>query len=257
MDLADYYRRQFAWRSWGLAFEALPELRGKTVLDLGCGVGDQAAELVARGARVIGLDISEEVLEAARSRQLAGAEFRRADLRAALDLDTEVDGIWSSFAAAYFPDLATVLVQWIQPLHSGGWIALTEIDDFFGHEPLEARTHELLEAYAREALAAGRYDFRMGGKLRANLERCGLRVTRELTLPDLELAFDGPALPEVLAAWRARLEGMTLLRQSCAAEFARVRDEFLGCLARADHRARATVRCCIAVAAPSVKTGSL
>jgi SAM-dependent methyltransferase len=46
--------------------------RGKTVIDFGCGYGDQTIELAKRGAKlVIGLDIREEVLDVAR-RKAAG-----------------------------------------------------------------------------------------------------------------------------------------------------------------------------------------
>jgi ubiquinone/menaquinone biosynthesis C-methylase UbiE len=69
------------WRAWSTIFDALPPLRGQTVLDLGCGVGDQAAELVARGARVIGVDMNDELLRTARSRRLENSEFRKGDLR--------------------------------------------------------------------------------------------------------------------------------------------------------------------------------
>jgi len=47
MNLAEEYRRQFEWRSWPDLVAALPPLDGATVLDLGCGVGDQAALLEA------------------------------------------------------------------------------------------------------------------------------------------------------------------------------------------------------------------
>jgi SAM-dependent methyltransferase len=227
-------------------FEALPPLQGKTVLDLGCGVGDLAAEMVGRGARVIGVDLNEELLAAARGRGLAGAEFRKADLREPLDLEVGIDGLWGGFVAAYFPDLPAALSRWAAHLRPGGWVALTEIDDFFGHKPLAERTRELFDGYAREALAAGRYDFHMGRKLRGHLERAGFTVTKELTLADRELSFDGPADPEVVEAWRVRLEGMTLLRDFCGPDFEALRDDLLGCLARADHRSRATVRFCLA-----------
>ena len=52
MGLVNEYRRQLNWRDWDAVFSALPPLAGLAVLDLGCGVGDQAAELVARGVRV-------------------------------------------------------------------------------------------------------------------------------------------------------------------------------------------------------------
>jgi len=242
MNLSDYYRRQLGWRDWPRVFEALPPLRGKTVLDLGCGVGDLAAELVGRGARVIGFDLNEELLAAARGRGLAGAEFRKADIREPLDLEVEADGLWGGFVAAYFPDLPAALSRWAAHLRPGGWVALVEIDDFFGHEPLRERTRGLFDGYAREALAAERYDFHMGRKLRRHLESAGFMVTKKLTLADRELSFAGPADPEVVDAWRERLDGMALLRDFCGADFESLRDDFLGCLARPDHRSRATVR---------------
>lgn len=248
-DLASEYRNQFAWRDWPGVLAALPELEGATVLDLGCGVGDQAAELAARGARVIGFDANAELIEAARARAIPGAEFRTGDLRALPDPGVVADGLWCGFAAAYFPDLSEVLAAWARRLRPGGWIALTEIDDMFGHEPLGERARALLAEYAREALAAKRYDFDMGRKLRAHAERAGFRVSVELALQDLELAFAGPALPEVIAAWRARLERMRLLRDRCGPDFDALRDEFLACLARPDHRSTAQVRCCIAARA--------
>src|SRR5688572_23976102 len=81
MTLADEYRNQFGWRRWARILDELPAMDGKLVLDLGCGVGDLAAALVARGARVIGFDTNETLLEAARARGISGAEFRNADLR--------------------------------------------------------------------------------------------------------------------------------------------------------------------------------
>jgi|GEM_PF-2388771 trans-aconitate methyltransferase len=48
MSLLDHYRNQRAWRAFDLALDALPSLDGARILDLGCGVGDQVALLVAR-----------------------------------------------------------------------------------------------------------------------------------------------------------------------------------------------------------------
>jgi len=250
MSLVDEYRRQLAWRRWSEILDALPPLEGRTVLDLGCGVGDLAAELAARGARVVGIDGNEELLAHARSRRIRGTEFRTGDLRALHELDAPVDGIWSSFAAAYIPDLPPALAAWARSLKPDGFIALTEIDDLFGHEPMGERTKGLLERYVDDALAAGRYDFRMGRKLGCHLESCGFAVLKTMTVPDSELSFDGPAAADVLDAWALRFERMGLLRDACGSEFEAVRTEFLGCLARADHVSTAKVRCCIARRAP-------
>lgn len=50
------------------AFWLLGDVRGKTVLDFGCGAGENIVPLVERGARVIGIDISPELIELARQR---------------------------------------------------------------------------------------------------------------------------------------------------------------------------------------------
>lgn len=39
------------------------DLRGKTVLDIGCGVGDASVYFALRGAKVIGIDISPEIIK--------------------------------------------------------------------------------------------------------------------------------------------------------------------------------------------------
>src|SRR6185436_7756102 len=147
------------------------------------------------------------------------------------ELGLEADGLWCSFVPAYFPEFGPALASWARCLRPGGWIALTEIDDLFAHEPLEERSRELLESCVREALETGRYDFRMGRRLGEHLERAGLHVTRALKLADQEFSFIGPARPEVLEAWRNRFERLQLLRELSGPDFARLRDDFLACLA--------------------------
>lgn len=239
MSLAREYKRQFGWRPWPVILDALPPLQGATVLDLGCGPGDLAAELHARGAH-------EELLREARSRNLTNAEFRAADLRHLPDLEVEADGIWCSFAAAYFPELPDVLPLWSRPVMPGGWVAITEVDDLFGHEVLSEATRKLFEAYADQSLALGRYDFRMGRKLEGYLEAAGFQVLQTLAPSDAELSFSGPAAPDVLDAWRDRFARLKMLQSFLAEDFQRIRDEFLACLERPDHASTAQVRCCIA-----------
>jgi SAM-dependent methyltransferase len=50
------------------AFHLLGDVQGKTVLDLGCGSGESLVPLVKRGAHVIGLDISPDLIHLARQR---------------------------------------------------------------------------------------------------------------------------------------------------------------------------------------------
>jgi len=50
------------------AFHLLGDIRGRKVLDYGCGSGADAVLLAARGASVIGVDISPDLIEIARKR---------------------------------------------------------------------------------------------------------------------------------------------------------------------------------------------
>ena len=50
------------------AFHLLGDVRGKTVLDLGCGSGETLIPLVHRGATVIGIDISPDLVAIAKRR---------------------------------------------------------------------------------------------------------------------------------------------------------------------------------------------
>ena len=50
------------------AFHLLGDVRGKRVLDLGCGSGENTVPLLMRGAEVIAIDISPEMISAAGKR---------------------------------------------------------------------------------------------------------------------------------------------------------------------------------------------
>jgi SAM-dependent methyltransferase len=50
------------------AFYLLGDIRGKTVLDLGCGSGDELIPLLHRGAKLIGIDISPDLVAIAERR---------------------------------------------------------------------------------------------------------------------------------------------------------------------------------------------
>lgn len=244
MSLSAEYKYQSAWRSWPEIMNLLPSLEGKTILDLGCGIGDQTAELASRGAFVTGIDADDELLDVARSKRIPNVVFRSGDMRALRDVGV-VDGIWCSFAAAYVPDFAPTLACWRKYLKPGGWVVLTEVDNLFGHEPVKRLTRSCLVAYAQEALAANCYDFHMGRKLCGFLELAGFTVSDSRVVPDKELSFDGPALPEVLEAWRARLNRLKTLREFCYADFDGVRDDLLNALSRDEHHSDAKVHCCI------------
>ncbi|HEY3070610.1 MAG TPA: methyltransferase domain-containing protein [Gaiellaceae bacterium] len=78
---ADYDRLRPVDDNWRQVFELLLEegdLVGRRVLDVGCGTGTLTVALAERGARVWGVDASEEMLEQARRRGRADVAFKRA-----------------------------------------------------------------------------------------------------------------------------------------------------------------------------------
>ena len=65
---------------WALGYPAVAAelgfVRDADVLDFGCGGGNFAAFLADRGARVLGVDVSAEMILLARSRHGGHADFR-------------------------------------------------------------------------------------------------------------------------------------------------------------------------------------
>jgi SAM-dependent methyltransferase len=110
------------------AFFLLGDVRGKTVLDFGCGSGENLIPLVERGANVIGIDISPELI------QLAGERLNKAGKNAALKVasayetglaDESVDVVFS-MSLLHHLDLPTVNQEIRRILRPGGLFILKE-----------------------------------------------------------------------------------------------------------------------------------
>lgn len=62
---------------------------------------------------------------------------------------------------------------------------------------------------------------------------------------DGELSFNGPALSDVLEAWRGRLARMVRLKHFFGDDFVLFQAEFLHCLCSKEHRSRCRVLGCV------------
>jgi SAM-dependent methyltransferase len=91
-DTADGYREREVELAWALA--ALELATGSRVLELGCGAGNIAGSLVARGFDVTGIDISPTAVAWANERGIAGARFVVGDVVAEIagEYDLVIDG---------------------------------------------------------------------------------------------------------------------------------------------------------------------
>lgn len=84
----------------------LPELQGRSVLDLGCGCGDHCAEFVRSGAdRVVGVDISSKMLAAAEAENSHPAiTYLNMPMESIGGLNDTFDIVVSSLAVHYVED---------------------------------------------------------------------------------------------------------------------------------------------------------
>jgi SAM-dependent methyltransferase len=106
--------------------DLLGDVRGCTVLDVACGPGLYAGELVARGARVIGFDQSSRMVELCRQR-VPLAEFRVHDLADGLDWlpDDSVDLALFALALEYVDDRTSALRELRRVLRPHGALVVS------------------------------------------------------------------------------------------------------------------------------------
>jgi SAM-dependent methyltransferase len=102
-----------------LGDQLLDLIRDKTVIDFGCGEGDQCLELVRCGARkVIGIDIRDNLLQQAAEKARAAGLDGRCEFRNSTDAKADVIISLDSFE--HFEDPAAVLDAMYDLLKPGG-----------------------------------------------------------------------------------------------------------------------------------------
>ena len=103
-------------------FSLLPDLRDKSVLDLGCGFGEHCVEFVNKGAaRVVGIDISEKMLEvAARENSRPEITYLHLPIEDIEKIEGKFDVVISSLAFHYIEDFGGVVKKIHEKLNAGG-----------------------------------------------------------------------------------------------------------------------------------------
>jgi SAM-dependent methyltransferase len=107
---------------WSVLRALLPELRGRRVLDLGCGYGWFCRWACGQGAaRVVGIDISERMLARAKAdTENPAIDYLRSDMEAVELAGSSFDLVYSSLALHYVENLTDLIARISRALAPGG-----------------------------------------------------------------------------------------------------------------------------------------
>ncbi len=206
-QVAHMYRRRSQW-AWAEAFQdernallesLAPERPAGTALDLGCGTGVMLDRLGRRFPRVLGLDLSQEMLEGfdlSRLRAGLSVALLRGDMGALPLRSGSVDVVVCRSALHHMQDEAAVLAEIARVLRPDGRLVLGEPANdnlltraaraWVRRRPSYGKIHTIDRAYTR-------------AQLRALLHAAGLRVVREVRFGFLAYPLcDNPELVPLL-----------------------------------------------------------
>ena len=132
-DMSAHFEQQLADGFYNVHYdrpavlEVCGDVRGLHVAELGCGPGFYLAELQRRGAHVVGLDASAELLSLARARLGEDVELFEHNLEHPLTMfaDASFDGVVMALVYHHIDDRAGLLREVRRVLRPGGWLVLS------------------------------------------------------------------------------------------------------------------------------------
>lgn len=148
-------------------FSMMPNLKDKTILDLGCGFGEHCKGFVESGAKkVIGIDISEKMLEIAKQENAdSKITYINMPMENIFELTEKFDIIISSLAFHYVEDFAGVVKNVFNLLNENGTF-------IFSQENPLCTCHSGGQRWTKDE---------NGNKLYLNLSNYGIEGEREST----------------------------------------------------------------------------
>ncbi|GAC1619394.1 MAG: class I SAM-dependent methyltransferase [Ktedonobacteraceae bacterium] len=133
-DIAEWYDEQV--RTDGFfryvlppLFDLIGEVQGQRICDLACGQGLITRQLFERGASVVGIDLSQRLLEIAQQQAVADFQpivYQRDDAQVGRTLANEsFDGVVCNLALMDIPDLQATLQVVARILRPAGWFVFS------------------------------------------------------------------------------------------------------------------------------------
>ena len=172
----DEMRRQFFGEGVRRAAVAAAQITpGAVVVDVGTGTGFLADAALEAGARVIGVDASEGMLEQVRKR-FAGAAFeaRAGEVDAIPVEDRSADAVLANMVLHHAPDPSHAIVEMTRILKQGGRLVITDADTHT-HEWLRTEMHDRWLGFDRVDIARWFHE--------AGLQEVSVTDTNELCTP--------------------------------------------------------------------------
>jgi len=168
--------------------EKLAPVAGERILDLGCGDGSLTEQLIQRGARVVGVDASPDMVAAARAR---GIDAQVMDATQ-LTFEAEFDAVFSNAVLHWIHDQDAVLAGVARALVWGGRF----VAEFGGFTNIAAISVALRAVLGNRGLSFNRHwYYPTPAAYSALLERHGFAV-------ELATLFPRPTpLPTGMAGW--------------------------------------------------------
>ncbi len=111
-------KHSFVWQYGAEVVSFLAPQPGEQILDIGCGTGHLTAKIAKSGARVLGVDVSREMIAAAQ-KNYPHLEFLHSDVRD-LRFDCEFDAVFSNAALHWMLEPARVAAIIWKALGPGG-----------------------------------------------------------------------------------------------------------------------------------------
>jgi SAM-dependent methyltransferase len=206
---SDTYRRHAAYvPDLGAAvLEMLAPRPGERILDIGCGEGTLTQQIVGRGATVVGIDSSPDMVEAARAH---GLDVRLLNAEA-LVFDGEFDAVFSNAALHWIRNHDALLDGVHRALRHGGRF----VAEFGGHgnvATIEAAIRAVLAGRALEPQTARYYP---------TADQYGARLTAHgFVVQQISLIPRPTPLPTGIRGWLEIFERSTLDRLGDASQSA-------------------------------------
>ncbi|MFD0710828.1 methyltransferase domain-containing protein [Paenibacillus sp. GCM10027626] len=154
--------------------ELLQPKAGETILDLGCGTGDLSVEIAKSGAKVVGMDLSKEMIEQAREKY-DGVEFIVGNAESFVH-EITYDAVFSNAALHWMKNSAPVIQAVHRALKPGGRF-VAELGGKGNVESVVSTiTDVLTQDYGIDADQRNPWYFPSLGEYSSLLEQAGFRV---------------------------------------------------------------------------------